>query len=330
MIMMCSGREKGERKEGDLLPLVSTSRIYHLIPTGDSTINTCFYYLSHLMAATIDADTRRKANLRVLQRIDPNIVDLAITATHVVLYEFSNIKRNWEKKNVEGSLFVTKRSDTPRFKLIVLNRSSTENLEVPITATFQMQVKEPYMIFRDSAASAGAADETIRGIWFHDGKERDQIASYLENVVKSLQKIEEMERKNQPNSASTTDNSSSNVNDTVRQDAGAALLSTLTLGSTNNHGTTTSAAPAAAATSTPATQQQNVSPPSTHQNLVLDKKSLQLSLLSLIQDDRFIDLIHAQYLKVVHTRAQRSQQQQQQQQHQQAHQQAHQQQQQHK
>ena len=266
------------------------------------------------MAATIDADTRRKANLRVLQRIDPNIVDLAITATHVVLYEFSNIKRNWEKKNVEGSLFVTKRSDTPRFKLIVLNRSSTENLEVPITATFQMQVKEPYMIFRDSAASAaGAADETIRGIWFHDGKERDQIASYLENVVKSLQKIEEMERNhNQPNSAST-DSSSSNVNDTVRQDAGAALLSTLTLGgSTNNNGTTTTSAASAAATSTPATQQQNnASPPSTHQNLVLDKKSLQLSLLSLIQDDRFIDLIHAQYLKVVHTRAQRSQQQQQ-------------------
>ena len=28
---------------------------------------------------TIDAETRRKANLRVLQRLDSNIVDLAIT-----------------------------------------------------------------------------------------------------------------------------------------------------------------------------------------------------------------------------------------------------------
>jgi hypothetical protein len=36
---------------------------------------------------------------------------------------------------------------------------------------------------------------------------------------------------------------------------------------------------------------------------VLDKKSLQLTLLSLIQDDRFIDLVHSQYLKVVRTRA---------------------------
>mmetsp|Transcript_15978 Transcript_15978/g.24866 ORF Transcript_15978/g.24866 Transcript_15978/m.24866 type:complete len:142 (+) Transcript_15978:93-518(+) len=44
----------------------------------------------------------------------------------------------------------------------------------------------------------------------------------------------------------------------------------------------------------------------------LDKKSLQLALLSLIQDERFLDLIHAQYLKVASSRAQREQQQQQQ------------------
>ena len=258
------------------------------------------------MAAAIDADTRRRANLRVLQRIDSNIVDLAITATHVVLYEFNNAKRTWEKKNVEGSLFVTKRSDAPRFKLIVLNRSSTDNLEVPITATFQMQVKEPYMIFRDSAASKEqGADETIRGIWFHDGKERDQIASYLEQVVKSLVRIEEMERTHPPPQALAN---AENV-DTTRQDAGAALLSTLTLGSNNNNDK--SPAPAAAVSTQSPSSGTRTSPLSTHQNLVLDKKSLQLSLLSLIQDDRFLDLIHAQYLKVVHSRGTRQQHQQQ-------------------
>ena len=271
---------------------------------------------------TIDAETRRKANLRVLQRLDSNIVDLAITATHVVLYEYSTTTAQWEKKNVEGSLFVTKRSDAPRFKLIILNRSSTENLEVPITATFQMQVKEPYMIFRDGTAAVGGgsngANETIRGIWFHDGKERDQIASYLEQVVKNLGKIEEMERNQQQQATNSKgQTSSNNINDTIRKDAGAALLSTLTLGSNNNKATSSATAATSPPPSNPSatTQQYNTSPgPSTHQNLVLDKKSLQLSLLSLIQDDRFLDLIHAQYLKVVHTRASRLKQQQQQQQ----------------
>ncbi len=36
--------------------------------------------------------------------------------------------------------------------------------------------------------------------------------------------------------------------------------------------------------------------------MILDKKNLQLTLLSLIQDERFIDLIHAQYVKIVQAR----------------------------
>ena len=257
---------------------------------------------THTMAATIDAETRRKANLRVLQRIDSNIVDLAITATHVVLYEFSNSKRTWEKKNVEGSLFVTKRSDAPRFKLIVLNRSSTENLEVPITASFQMQVKDPYMIFRDSAASKGGADETIRGIWFHDSNERGSVASYLENVVKSLVKIEEMEKDHPPPPQFMSQKAEQ---PSAAVDAGAALLATLNFGQKSQ---SSSADNESSAISEEQDQKQSTrNSPAPHHNLVLDKKSLQLSLLSLIQDERFLDLIHAQYLKVVHSRAARQQ-----------------------
>mmetsp|Transcript_11455 Transcript_11455/g.27359 ORF Transcript_11455/g.27359 Transcript_11455/m.27359 type:complete len:104 (-) Transcript_11455:150-461(-) len=37
----------------------------------------------------------------------------------------------------------------------------------------------------------------------------------------------------------------------------------------------------------------------------LDKKSLQLALLSLISDERFLDLLHAKYLMVHHARSNR-------------------------
>jgi len=52
---------------------------------------------------TIDKEARRQANLRVLQRIDTNIIDIAGSATHVVLYEFNEAEKAWQKKNVEGS-----------------------------------------------------------------------------------------------------------------------------------------------------------------------------------------------------------------------------------
>ena len=67
----------------------------------------------------------------------------------------------------------------PSFKVTVLSRSSTAILEVPITASFQLHVKSPYLMFRDNPAS-----NDIHGILFHDGKETDEIASYLEQVVK--------------------------------------------------------------------------------------------------------------------------------------------------
>jgi mRNA-decapping enzyme 1B len=41
-------------------------------------------------------------------------------------------------------------------------------------------------------------------------------------------------------------------------------------------------------------------------SVALDKKALQLTLLSLIQDERFIDLLHSQYLRVVHARAKKN------------------------
>ena len=234
-----------------------------------------------------------------------------------------------------------KRSDVPRFKLIVSNRNSTENLEVGITSTFQMQLREPYLIFRDSASSnnssggaATAADEAIRGLWFHDGKEREQVHSYLENVVKSLQKIDEMEKEHGPppslmtnttdhgSDDSTNSNAASSAGEKKKgpvevntNAAGAALLSTLNLN--DNKQPTTTAAKSRKQTPQPlqpTTQSSNTTPSSTSPPPpavpanTLDKKSLQLALLSLIQDERFLDLIHAQYLKVASSRAQREQQ----------------------
>lgn len=266
------------------------------------------------MAATITEEARRSANLRVLQRLDSSILDIAGSATHVVLYEFDNSEQKWEKRNVEGSLFVAKRSEAPRFKLVVLNRNSRDNFEVAVTGNFQMQVRDPYLIFREEKAGSQAK---ILGIWFHDGKEREAVSALLKRIVESLSRIEEMEERHAENGRQLL-GESAQPPDTVtgsepaQQDqsapvdeaaAASALLSPLTIsqqGGGGGGGTAASHTPPPGPVSAPSTG-QSVPP----QNLVLDKKSLQLSLLSLIQDERFLDLIHAQYLKVVHTRANR-------------------------
>lgn len=122
------------------------------------------------MISSVDGEARKRANLRLLQRLDRWTVDIVGQATHVVLYEFREQEQRWDKLNVEGSLFVTQRGDAPRFKLFVLNRNSTRNLEVGVTPDFQMQLREPYLIFRDGDGDGDPANAaTIRGLWFHDG-----------------------------------------------------------------------------------------------------------------------------------------------------------------
>ena len=172
-----------------------------------------------------------------------------------------------------------------------------------------MQLREPYLIFRDSDGDGDgdpANAATIRGLWFHDGDERIRVPRLLEDTVKTLT--------HEPEGVMRAGVGGSSEPLTSRADAGAAaaaLLAPLTMtaaatSESSRHGgdvaparstrpTTVEHAkppPPSSTTTAPPPQTSSSSLPS-QSNLLLDKKSLQLSLLSLIQDDRFLDLTHA-------------------------------------
>jgi len=129
----------------------------------------------------------------------------------------------------------------------------------------------------------------IRGIWFHDGSEREEISSLLDRVVKSLAQIADLEEEQESRTQNQI-NSSTIANQQLNNShAAAALLASLQIGEKEKVPMAESHLP----------QQPD------YQNLTLDKKSLQLSLMSLLHDERFIDIIHTQYLKVVRARASR-------------------------
>ena len=222
------------------------------------------------MALNINEDARKQANLRLLQRtMDPLISDILGSATHVVLYKYQD---QWEKLNIEGSLFLAVRPSG--YLLVILNRNSTENFKVELSANFQLQHNDPYLIFKKPENG----QTVIRGIWFPNAKERLLMNDLLTNILDHL--------KSAPPPNANIDHGA----------AFAALLSPLSVGAAASATT-----PAAAAAKAPSIQQASPSQQSNHQP-TLDKKSLQLALLSLIQDDRFLDLLHAQYLKVQNRR----------------------------
>ena len=49
-------------------------------------------------------------NLKTLQKRDAAIDAILDMSSHVVLYQFDEAKQSWERKNIEGALFVVRRS----------------------------------------------------------------------------------------------------------------------------------------------------------------------------------------------------------------------------
>jgi mRNA-decapping enzyme 1B len=242
------------------------------------------------MALSINEEARKQANLRLLQKSDPTISDLLGSATHVVLYNFSQQSQSWEKSNVEGSLFLTSTTSNG-YILVILNRNAPENYKIQLTPDFQLQNSIPYLIFKQQQD----ANVVIRGIWFPNDDERESMHGLLTQALLAL--------KTAPPP----------VVDTGA--AIAALLSPLSLGGAPDTPSSYSSPNPLAALGLTANTSTNPrtsgtpplrqpSPSSAHAPM-LDKKSLQLALLSLIQDERFLDLLHAQYLKVAHARASR-------------------------
>lgn len=191
--------------------------------------------------------------------------------------------KNVDVSSLKGSMFVVKRSSDPRFNIVVMNRTSKDNFVFPMSAKFQKQVREPYFIF----ANRDDTDQQIRGAWFHDDGEREAIGKTLDRIVNAMSSNPEPETNADEKVKKRISNSQ----------ATATLLSALKIeknheqddkkDSSNN-------------TRAPNTQEEM----KMLQNIELNKKELQLSLLSLINDERFIDLIHAQYLKIVRSRGQ--------------------------
>ena len=78
--------------------------------------------------AQLERGKQLEYNLAVLKRRDASITRVLDMAGHVVLYQFNEDSKAWDRKNVEGSLFVVERSSAPTHQFVVLNRLSSENL----------------------------------------------------------------------------------------------------------------------------------------------------------------------------------------------------------
>ncbi|KAG8387471.1 hypothetical protein BUALT_Bualt02G0024700 [Buddleja alternifolia] len=130
----------------------------------------------------LDEKSTKALNLTVLQRIDPFVEDILITAAHVTFYEFNIDNSQWSRKDVEGSLFVVKRNAQPRFQFIVMNRRNTDNLVENLLGDFEYEVQVPYLLYRN-------ASQEVNGIWFYNARECEEVANLFSRILSAYAKV---------------------------------------------------------------------------------------------------------------------------------------------
>ncbi|XP_059181866.1 mRNA-decapping enzyme 1B [Centropristis striata] len=121
-------------------------------------------------------------SLAALQRQDPYINNIVDVASQVALYTYNNRANEWEKTEVEGTLFIYTRLASPRHGFTIMNRLSMENLTEPITKDLDFQLQHPFLLYRNARL-------VIHGIWFYDKEDCQRIAQRMKILTQQEQAL---------------------------------------------------------------------------------------------------------------------------------------------
>ncbi|KAJ3263575.1 mRNA-decapping enzyme 1B [Chytriomyces hyalinus] len=122
----------------------------------------------------MDYQERKAHNLKVLKRHDPLVTDILDSTSHVVVYDFDEAKQSWNKKGIEGTLFIVQRNSRVRHRMLILNRLSLDPFDVDLMDTIEFQVTGDYVIYRDPA------QDSVQGLWIYEPEDRIRLAESLQ------------------------------------------------------------------------------------------------------------------------------------------------------
>lgn len=120
--------------------------------------------------------SEHQINLSVLQNKDPFITKIEDSASQVATYSFNSLTNEWEKTNIEGTLFVYSRSASPTNGFTIINRLHPSDLVELINKNLEIQLQDPFLLYRNSKSA-------IFSIWFYDRDECARIGQLVSSLA---------------------------------------------------------------------------------------------------------------------------------------------------
>ncbi|XP_064094378.1 mRNA-decapping enzyme 1A-like [Macrobrachium nipponense] len=119
---------------------------------------------------------RDQIRLNSVRRIDPHVAQIVDSANRTALYSYE-LEKSWSKTDVEGTLMVYSRAAPPHHMVTIINRLNKSNFIEPLTSACDLQVKPPYLLFRNTKG-------LIYGIWFSEADDVPRIGNAIQENMK--------------------------------------------------------------------------------------------------------------------------------------------------
>ncbi|EEA29003.1 hypothetical protein TMatcc_002637 [Talaromyces marneffei ATCC 18224] len=109
--------------------------------------------------------TNEELNISVLRRHNAAVTSILSLAPYVVVYTFNPATQQWEKKGIEGTMFICQLTQgsygEERYSVFVLNRRGLNNFDILLTDGENVQLTDEFVILKSEKE---ATDEII-GLW---------------------------------------------------------------------------------------------------------------------------------------------------------------------
>mmetsp|Transcript_16833 Transcript_16833/g.39483 ORF Transcript_16833/g.39483 Transcript_16833/m.39483 type:complete len:231 (-) Transcript_16833:123-815(-) len=135
------------------------------------------------MAVSGMEQARFKGMLESLQQQDPDINQIVVYSKFVVAYLLQQDGANpgWRKANIEGPVYLVRRTTSPRYQFLVKNQLHTIDLLDNLHPEWELDCQKNYVFYKVEDPS-----KRIRGLWFHDDAERQKIEATLEKALEEI------------------------------------------------------------------------------------------------------------------------------------------------
>ncbi|GJY90280.1 mRNA-decapping enzyme-like protein [Tanacetum coccineum] len=142
----------------------------------------------------MDEKSTKMLNLTVLQRMDPYIDQILITAAHVTFYQFNVHVNQWERP-AKVSVY---NNESAKYRQAYFHQSytlvfcisldgtkyllpSTENLVEDLLGDFDYELQVPYLLYHNAA-------QEVNGILFYNPRECEDVANLFTRIIGAYSK----------------------------------------------------------------------------------------------------------------------------------------------